>query len=176
MADKKISQLTAATTPLTGSEVLPIVQNGATVKVSVANLTAARVMSANGVAFPVTQSASSDPNTLDDYEEGTWTPTGFNINFTTASGKYTKVGNVVTCTFIAEFPSTTDGSIAYINGLPFTSASNGGVGMAYYSSDVNYAVTIGNTFLLPFNAIATAYKTNANLSTQTVGGSFSYQV
>lgn len=42
MADKKISALTAATTPLVGSEVLPIVQSGNTVKVSVADLTAGR--------------------------------------------------------------------------------------------------------------------------------------
>lgn len=42
MADKKISALTAATTPLAGTEVLPIVQGGATVKVSVDNLTAGR--------------------------------------------------------------------------------------------------------------------------------------
>lgn len=42
MADKKISALTGATTPLAGSEVLPIVQGGSTVKVSVANLTAGR--------------------------------------------------------------------------------------------------------------------------------------
>jgi hypothetical protein len=39
MADKKISALTSASTPLAGSEVLPIVQSGATVKVSVDNLT-----------------------------------------------------------------------------------------------------------------------------------------
>lgn len=42
MADKKISALTGASTPLAGTEVLPIVQSGATVKVSVANLTAGR--------------------------------------------------------------------------------------------------------------------------------------
>lgn len=42
MADKKISALPAASTPLAGSEVLPIVQSGTTVKVSVANLTAGR--------------------------------------------------------------------------------------------------------------------------------------
>jgi hypothetical protein len=46
MADKKISALTGATTPLAGSEVLPIVQSGATVKVSVADLTAGRATSA----------------------------------------------------------------------------------------------------------------------------------
>lgn len=46
MADKKISALTAAATPLAGTEVLPIVQAGNTVKVSVANLTAGRAIEA----------------------------------------------------------------------------------------------------------------------------------
>lgn len=45
MADTKISALTAATTPLAGTEVLPIVQSGVTKKVSVANLTAGRAVS-----------------------------------------------------------------------------------------------------------------------------------
>lgn len=39
MADKKISQLTAASTPLAGTEVLPIVQSGSTVKVTSDDLT-----------------------------------------------------------------------------------------------------------------------------------------
>jgi hypothetical protein len=42
MADKKISALTASSTPLVGTEVLPIVQSGATVKVAVNDLTAGR--------------------------------------------------------------------------------------------------------------------------------------
>ena len=46
MADKKISALTASTTPLAGTEVLPIVQGGVTVKVAVSNLTAGRAVSA----------------------------------------------------------------------------------------------------------------------------------
>jgi hypothetical protein len=45
MADKKISALTAASTPLAGTEVLPIVQSGATVKVAVSDLTAGRNVS-----------------------------------------------------------------------------------------------------------------------------------
>jgi hypothetical protein len=49
MADKKISALTGATTPLAGTEVLPIVQGGSTVKVSVANLTAGRAITAANV-------------------------------------------------------------------------------------------------------------------------------
>jgi hypothetical protein len=46
MANTKISALSAATTPLAGTEVLPIVQGGATTKVSVANLTAGRTVNA----------------------------------------------------------------------------------------------------------------------------------
>lgn len=46
MADLKISQLTGATTPLAGTEVLPIVQSGTTKQVSVANLTAGRDIAA----------------------------------------------------------------------------------------------------------------------------------
>jgi len=49
VADKKISALTGASTPLAGTEVLPIVQSGSTVKVSVDNLTAGRDMSAGNV-------------------------------------------------------------------------------------------------------------------------------
>lgn len=46
MTNKKISALTAATTPLAGTEVLPIVQSSATTQVSIANLTAGRAVSA----------------------------------------------------------------------------------------------------------------------------------
>jgi predicted enzyme related to lactoylglutathione lyase len=50
MADLKISQLPAATTPLAGTEVLPIVQGGSTVQVSVNNLTAGKAVSASTVS------------------------------------------------------------------------------------------------------------------------------
>jgi hypothetical protein len=51
MPNSKISALTAATTPLAGTEVLPIVQSGATKQVSVANLTAGRAVSAASLAL-----------------------------------------------------------------------------------------------------------------------------
>ena len=51
MANKKISTLGAAGTPLAGTEVLPIVQSGITVNVSVSNLTAGRTVSAAGVSI-----------------------------------------------------------------------------------------------------------------------------
>ena len=49
MADLKISALPAATVPLAGTEVLPIVQSSTTKQVSIANLTAGRAISATGI-------------------------------------------------------------------------------------------------------------------------------
>ena len=49
MADVKISGLPAATTPVAGSEVLPIVQSGVTKKVSIDNLTAGKAVSASSL-------------------------------------------------------------------------------------------------------------------------------
>jgi len=54
MADKKISALTGASTPLAGTEVLPIVQGGATVKVAVSDLTAGRAVSAASLSLTTT--------------------------------------------------------------------------------------------------------------------------
>lgn len=130
MADLKISQLTGATTPVAGTEVLPIVQSGTTRKVAISDLTAGRVVNADGIAFPATQVASSDPNTLDDYEEGTWTPsyggtTGDpTVAFSTQAGYYTRVGRIVYCHFRLNLSSASGGTGSLrITGLPFTPAN-----------------------------------------------------
>lgn len=52
------------------------------------------------IQFPATQAASADANTLDDYEEGTWTPTilagGTPVtSYVLQYGSYTKIGNRV---------------------------------------------------------------------------------
>lgn len=142
MADLKISQLTSATTPLAGTEVLPIVQSGSTVKVGVANLTAGRAISATAVTastgnFIVGTAGqgidfSATPGTgtselLADYEEGTFTAA-----FSCGSGTitldpsintcaYTKVGREVTVTGYLQVLSTSlpSGSLL-LTGLPFT--------------------------------------------------------
>jgi hypothetical protein len=54
----------------------------------------------NGITFPATQVPSADANTLDDYEEGTWTPTittnsGTATTYSDLSGRYTRIGNTV---------------------------------------------------------------------------------
>jgi hypothetical protein len=87
------------------------------------------IISANGIAFPATQSASANVNTLDDYEEGTWTGTltgGTTAPSTpvTTSGNYTKIGNLVHVAIQFNSVNTTGatGQIR-ITGLPFTSSS-----------------------------------------------------
>jgi len=59
MADTKISALPAASTPLTGSEVVPLNQSGVTSNVTVANLTAGRNVYANNFIPSVTTTAAS---------------------------------------------------------------------------------------------------------------------
>jgi len=79
------------------------------------------------IAFPATQNPSSDPNTLDDYEEGTWTPTllfggaSTGITYSNQSGTYTKIGQLIVLRFniaLSSKGSATGG--AAIGGLPLT--------------------------------------------------------
>lgn len=140
MADTKISALTASTTPLAGTEVLPIVQSGTTKQVSVANLTAGRAISATqltlttgnvtvasgqGIDFSATPGTGTS-ELLADYEEGTWTPTdasGAGLTFTNVHPKYTRIGRQVTVSVFISYPSTANVSAALIGGLPFASNS-----------------------------------------------------
>ena len=83
-----------------------------------------------GITFPATQSASSNANTLDDYEEGTWTPvaaryTGGSITAVyggSNAGKYTKIGRLVTIECYVDITSVSaqGSSLSQITGLPFT--------------------------------------------------------
>ena len=67
MADKKISALTGATTPLAGTEVLPVVQGGATVKVAVSDLTAGRAVTASSInKVAITAPATASTLTIAD--------------------------------------------------------------------------------------------------------------
>jgi hypothetical protein len=77
------------------------------------------------IKFPSTKLASADANTLDDYEEGTWTPTA--IGQTSAGtttyvgrfGTYTKIGNQVTATGYIEVSAMTGTGDLRLS-LPFT--------------------------------------------------------
>jgi hypothetical protein len=192
MADQKISQLTGATLPLAGSEVLPIVQSGATKKVATddltiknirsnattgilqitgvtasqtrvatvpdANFTVARVDAAQsftgnqtlatgnlvigtagaGIDFSADSSAAGmTSELLNDYEEGTWTPTdasGAGLTLTVTSATYTKVGRMVTAQFDVTYPTTADASSQVMGGLPYTAAAPNYGGFVTYTN------------------------------------------
>ena len=118
--------------------------------------------SGSGITFPATQSASSDANTLDDYEEGTWTPaiTGItSVGYTQQYGNYVKIGKQVTA-FVRLLVNagTGSGAAVTITGLPFTAASsanggNGGGSVGYKqltASAVYPAIGEGSTTILLF--------------------------
>ena len=104
-------------------------------------LAGSNLTSGTGIAFPPTQSASSDPNTLDDYEEGTWTPNlGGTATYVYNAGWYTKIGRVVVADFEVNVSSIGTGSTLSILGLPFTCGSTGngqGGGIGYFSGAAN---------------------------------------
>ena len=72
--------------------------------------------SLNGITFPATQVASAGANTLDDYEEGTYTPSlswtdGIgNMTYGARVGRYTKIGNIVNVSALIEI--ATEGTAA----------------------------------------------------------------
>lgn len=83
--------------------------------------------------FPATQLPSADPNTLDDYEEGTFTPTitfstpgDLNVVYSVQSGLYTKVGrsfNFQISVTTTTFTYTTASGTLRVAGMPFASTS-----------------------------------------------------
>lgn len=96
------------------------------------------VLTGGQIAFPATQNPSANANTLDDYEEGAWTPNvGGSATYTVQTGHYTKVGRLVEfdCELIINVIGT--GSLTTISGLPFASAnvnSSGGACVTSFGS------------------------------------------
>ncbi len=90
----------------------------------------AAAASGSGVSFPVTASPSADANTLDDYREGTWTPTvtatGGALTSYTATGSYTKIGRHVHATASINITNNGTGSSAISFTLPFAAGTGPG--------------------------------------------------
>lgn len=208
MADTKISALPASATPLAGSEVLPIVQIGNTVQVSVANLTAGRAVatgaltvtgalsatttgqvgttlgvggatpsaSGSGITFPATKSASSNANTLDDYEEGTWTPSvGGTATYAIQEGRYTKIGRLITIQGIIQISTIGTGSTTTISGLPDTVDGVTTMAVGYFANLASSVVFISGrvdngTANIVFSTLAAA-ATGSTLGGSIMGSS-----
>lgn len=122
------------------------------------------VISGGQIPFPATQNPSADANTLDDYEEGTWTPVltfatpgDLSVAYSQRNAYYTKIGRLVTISFVvltSSFTYTTASGNLLLTGLPFTAVNDAGyrayaplsfqgINKASYTSTI--AALVGNT-------------------------------
>jgi len=149
-----------------------LISNGTSTLPSYSDVPTVTTISAQGVIFPATQVPSGGANTLDDYEEGTWTPTdasGAALTFTGVVGFYVKIGQLVIASADLTYPATADGSNSVIGGLPFTIAATatniwGGFFTAKTEATADTLVGVANsTTVVPLTS-AGANITNATLS------------
>lgn len=151
-----------------------------------------------GIAFPATQVAVADANTLDDYEEGTTTPT---LSFATAGNSsfsyvtqichYTKIGNHVLCAWQFTFtPTIGTGSGNFQIALPFTAVTSINFSGSVGSLGSNFTWTASRTGVSVFcssasvanigqhgSGVASTVMSNSNLtsgSQHTISAALSY--
>lgn len=99
---------------------------------------------AGQIKFPATQNPSANANTLDDYEEGTWTPAvGGSATYTTQDATYTKIGRFVTVHCRLAINSIGTGSATTITGLPFSSAVITAGAVGFFASAAASFVFVG---------------------------------
>ena len=130
-----------------------------------------------GITFPATQSASSDANTLDDYEEGTWTPTdgsGASLSITFNNARYTKIGRLVYVSVdTIVYPTTANGSQATVASLPFANLAGNVAtgGLVSSNAFANRSLVVSSSTTVFFYANASvAASSNAELSGATIYG------
>jgi hypothetical protein len=142
--------------------------------------------SGTGITFPATQSASTDANTLDDYEEGTWTPVmsfggnSVGITYTAQQGAYVKIGQFVHIQLYVNLSSSgsSTGNAAILN-LPFASTGTAYAGCAVSHWGSVSGVTFFGCYMPPGSAYINlsggnpAPSTNSSLTnTNFSGGSY----
>jgi len=146
-----------------------------------------RILSNGGLTFNGDTAAA---NALDDYEEGTWTPSGeFTVNGTRTNvdmrGSYTKVGDVVTINFYTQVTKGTASGLYEIHGLPFTASSKTysmaiplGFGNMNVTNPLFGSLVSGNTKLVILQADANpptnVEASDMNTSNAVVNGTFVY--
>ena len=145
---------------------------GTTVSVGAATPSA----SGAGITFPATQSASTDVNTLDDYEEGTWTPSltiGVgSLTYTTQTGTYTKIGRLVTLQIqIVIATATTPASYIVIQNFPYA-PSGANRGAAAINVDKMLATATGTWQCEVRPAYGDMYITVYSAGTATAAGGY----
>lgn len=154
----KIVVVNSAGTGLTSvaSLVSPLIQAPT---ISAPTITGLVTLSDGQIKFPATQVSSADVNTLDDYEEGTWTPSiGGTATYTTQVGRYVKIGKSVHVSFRLVINTRGTGSQTVISGLPFTTAN----------ISASFILAIGSTGALVASVVSIAAVCASNGTTITL--------
>jgi hypothetical protein len=122
----------------------------------------AAIVASRGIKFPATQNDSTDANTLDDYEEGTWTPVltfetpgDLAVTYSTQTGDYTKIGRIGVLNFAivtSAFTHTTAAGAMQITGSPLTCGATRSVGSMFWRG----ITKAGYTEVAPYMASSTA--------------------
>mgnify|MGYP001602604691 CR=1 FL=1 len=158
------------------------------------------VVSVDGLKFPAVQIADANVNTLDDYEEGTWTPVltfvtpgNLNVVYSEQVGTYTKIGNLVRLSFriaTSTFTHTTASGAVNITGIPFSSGATyraigamlfDGITKATYTQFALQILTSAAEIIIQASGsgVALASVTTADMPSgtqQTLVGSITYKV
>ena len=136
-----------------------------------------------GVTGLITASAgmavggTGSANTLDDYEEGTWTPTvtagGSSMTYSVQHGNYTKIGDICYAHFYLHGSGgTMAGSVLKIGPLPFTSAANHYVVASGYNNTSSGSVTRPKPILFPNDTNIWFYEQGGTGVSQVTGSTF----
>jgi len=144
--------------------------------------TTAITLTSGQIAFPATAVPSADANTLDDYEEGTWTPVvafgGASVDVTYGGGnggRYTKVGRMVHLNgYLVLTANGSSSGTAFITGLPFTCVNDSGgyAPPSFRPSVVSYADMFIGRVEINTTTIRLEEVTNAGTVTQLTNADF----
>jgi hypothetical protein len=195
-----VANVTVLTANNSGLTYLPTgnvnINVGSTTSLTLGNVTVSNLITANGgIKFPATQVASADANTLDDYEEGTFTPTmtgtspaGTAVN---GNGYYTKIGNYVWVQIRFDAvvsPSGGSGNLLFTS-LPFakdtakSSRSFSGIGLIFTNNGTSLTgqnwslrdssdVGVVTTFRVEYQSNLNADTTVLTVANLTASGNF----
>lgn len=140
-------------------------------------------LASEALQFPATPRPSNDPNTLDAYVEGFFTPTNNSGDGGAFSGDgyYTRIGNLVIGSVRVLFPTSASQVAVRIAGLPFPvggSSARFGVGVSWSDAGAMYATlgAVGSSELILYGASDGANTPLAQVSGKTVALHFAYQV
>jgi hypothetical protein len=137
-------------------------------------------LSQGQIQFPSTAIISTNANTLDDYEEGAWSPadaSGAGLVLTNGVCRYTKIGRVVTANFNTAYPVNANGTTVAFGGLPFSNKGNASVNVGFTSSATvaRTGITEDESTYSRLYSTSNVALLNSDLSGVTIRGTIVYE-